>query len=781
MSLGLGAVILVLGTHLVWPRAAGSVATVTYAWLQRRGPERLNVSVDLYAPPHASKRAPLVVLLQGNDPSQPDERLAFAANVGDALQRKGVSTAAVSFNIRDGYTLRACATEVAGLLKEMTSERNPTRLILMGRGVGATMASILTLDRRLLEGAGMDPKRIDGVITLRGTYDLDEAALEKHPDAAFFARSVEDRRESSPITYVRPDAPPFLMLFGGDDEAGWPHLARPFARALRDAGARDVDNFTIPKRDAHNILHWNGKGNEVGELVFTFVASGIKELSIDNPFGVLRRWGAQPPVDLSAFRKDAEAITTYPVDAPLRDTLLNFFGEEKSTLYPYAGKTYQAINLLDYLAKRPASDVGEGDWLVVSNLRGEQQYFSREMLKKTQPVIVVGLDDEDNLNRLFTFYRMKLAYSWIKSDEQLPTMIRPIGAFMHFRTPLPAALRNKTYAPFGLDATSFHWVKDDPLAPLRSLTGGLREAVIGEQGCVTCHKVRGAGARAHHALALDAKPHGAFGLPLEEYPADVLHRFLFEQDAVAKSFGVKPLRVEKTVAQQIFDLVRYGKITLTSATEEAAPARGVEEIRYLALGDSFTAGTGNGPADAFPARLAALWRTPSRQVTLKNLAVNGYTTEDLQQAELPEVAAFRPTLVTLAVGANDYVRGWSADVYRAHVREILRAIIDAGVAPNRIVTLPQPEWSLSPSAASLGDPRKIGTAILAFNTILRDEARAVGARYVDLYPLMHKQAEARMLAPDGLHPSASAHAEWAAELYEQVEPMPNGRRTSKNK
>jgi acyl-CoA thioesterase I len=214
----------------------------------------------------------------------------------------------------------------------------------------------------------------------------------------------------------------------------------------------------------------------------------------------------------------------------------------------------------------------------------------------------------------------------------------------------------------------------------------------------------------------------------------------------------------------------YPRSAPTGASEDAAPTRGLEEIRYLALGDSFTAGTGNRPADAFPSRLASLWRAHGRRVTLKNVAVNGYTTEDVQEQELPDVAPFRSTLVTLAVGANDYVRGWSADVYRSHVRVLLRAIIDAGVAPNRIVALPQPEWSLSPAAASLGDPRQIGANIVAFNTILRDEARAAGALYVDLYPLMHKQAEAKMLASDGLHPSARAHAEWAAALYEQVEP-----------
>ena len=138
-------------------------------------------------------------------------------------------------------------------------------------------------------------------------------------------------------------------------------------------------------------------------------------------------------------------------------------------------------------------------------------------------------------------------------------MIRPLGAFLYFRTPLPENLSNKTFASFGLDATSFHWVKTDPLAPMRSLSQGVREAMIGEQGCLSCHKFRGIGARAHHTLAASGKPYGAFALPLEEYPTDVLRRFLFEQDAVAESFGVTPLPVEKNAGRQLLAMVTREK------------------------------------------------------------------------------------------------------------------------------------------------------------------------------------------------------------------------------
>src|SRR6266481_4036324 len=123
-------------------------------------------------------------------------------------------------------------------------------------------------------------------------------------------------------------------------------------------------------------------------------------------------------------------------------------------------------------------------------------------------------------------------------------------------------------------------------------------------------------------------------------------------------------------------------------------------IRYLALGDSFTIGTGTSPEKAFPAVLAARWRAAGQTVELLNPAVNGYTTDDLIARELPHVPVFKPTFVTLLIGANDIVRGGSDDKrYRGQLRRIYQLLRDDGVPGSAVVALPQPEWSRSPSAS----------------------------------------------------------------------------------
>jgi lysophospholipase L1-like esterase len=155
-------------------------------------------------------------------------------------------------------------------------------------------------------------------------------------------------------------------------------------------------------------------------------------------------------------------------------------------------------------------------------------------------------------------------------------------------------------------------------------------------------------------------------------------------------------------------------------------------------------------------------------VTLKNVAVNGFTTQNLLDREMVEVTPFAPTLVTLAIGANDLVHGSSPASYRAQVRRIFAGLAAASVAPASIVTLPQPDWSASPNAASFGDPHLVAQRIEAFNAVLREETESAGARYLDIFALMRDLGRRGLVASDGLHPAAAAHQAWAVEIASRL-------------
>jgi acyl-CoA thioesterase-1 len=191
--------------------------------------------------------------------------------------------------------------------------------------------------------------------------------------------------------------------------------------------------------------------------------------------------------------------------------------------------------------------------------------------------------------------------------------------------------------------------------------------------------------------------------------------------------------------------------------------------RWLALGDSFTIGTGTTQDRSFPAVLTRLWADRGRKVLLRNPAVNGYRTDDLIAQELPLVAEFRPTLVTLLIGANDIVAGSAEGRYRDQLR-LIHARVRSDAPAAAVYTLPQPDWSLSKAGTAFGEPAAIAGHIERFNAIAREEAEHAGASYIDIFPLMREQMRNGLVASDGLHPSEAAYGRWAEALIERLVP-----------
>lgn len=162
-----------------------------------------------------------------------------------------------------------------------------------------------------------------------------------------------------------------------------------------------------------------------------------------------------------------------------------------------------------------------------------------------------------------------------------------------------------------------------------------------------------------------------------------------------------------------------------------------------------------------------LWAARGRDVGLRNAAVNGFRTDDLIAEELPLLGTAQPTLVTVLIGANDIVAGSPEDRYREQLRAIHQRI-RADAAHAAVYALPQPDWSLSRAGASFGEPAAIAVRIERFNDIARDECERAGASYIDIFPLMREQMQRGMFAPDGLHPSATAYAQWAEALIDRL-------------
>ena len=191
-----------------------------------------------------------------------------------------------------------------------------------------------------------------------------------------------------------------------------------------------------------------------------------------------------------------------------------------------------------------------------------------------------------------------------------------------------------------------------------------------------------------------------------------------------------------------------------------SPPTPVQEssLRYVALGDSYTIGTSVAEDERWPNQLVRRLRGLE---LVGNLAVNGYTSRDVIEHELPALAAADPEFVTLLIGVNDVVQGVSDEQYAANVDVILEALLGM-LPPERVLCVATPDYTLTPQGSAFGDPTRQRGGIVRVNGMLQEACDSRGIRFVPQIFDISQEAldDPSLVANDGLHPSGIQYGRW---------------------
>jgi lysophospholipase L1-like esterase len=199
-------------------------------------------------------------------------------------------------------------------------------------------------------------------------------------------------------------------------------------------------------------------------------------------------------------------------------------------------------------------------------------------------------------------------------------------------------------------------------------------------------------------------------------------------------------------------------------------AEPMTQVRFLALGDSYTIGEGVAAPERWPSQLAAMMRTRGVPVAEPEIvARTGWTTEELQNGVAQAAPRGPYQLVTLMIGVNNQYRGLGVDEYRTQFAALLAdAVGFAGGEPKRVIVLSIPDWGVTPYANGR-DRDRIASEIDLFNAVNRGEAQRVGTRYVDVTSRSRDvAADSTLVGPDGLHPTGRMYDGWASDALPQA-------------
>ncbi len=217
----------------------------------------------------------------------------------------------------------------------------------------------------------------------------------------------------------------------------------------------------------------------------------------------------------------------------------------------------------------------------------------------------------------------------------------------------------------------------------------------------------------------------------------------------------------------------YGLVltsVLTIVTNEVNAAAAERAVRVSVAGDSLALGIGASDSSrgfAFDLFRRIDAERPGSEVT--NLAIGGTTAADVERLEIPRLAATRPDVVLLEVGANDAVRRRSAHAFSQDFASLVRALHRA-VPHATVVVFNVPDIAVSPIFDSASKP-KLRSLVASYNESVGNVARSIAAPVVDLYKISNRARtdSDRFFSADLFHPSDAGHEAIATAAWPTVE------------
>jgi acetyl esterase/lipase len=220
----------------VLTHTSGFLQDVTYCTI-----DGVELKMDVYLPEGTTGKLPLAVFIHGGGWSTGDKRAAAAASDFPALLDAGFAVASLAYRLAPEYKSPAMIVDVKCAFRSLRANAetygvDPERIGVWGMSAGANLSMMVAVTDT---SAGFDvgqyldqSSRVKAVVDMSGPVDL---TVDFSPTFVGLKEQVFagiDLAKASPITYITPDDPPFLIMQGERDRIVPASSGQ--AKALRD-------------------------------------------------------------------------------------------------------------------------------------------------------------------------------------------------------------------------------------------------------------------------------------------------------------------------------------------------------------------------------------------------------------------------------------------------------------------------------------------------------------------------------------------------------------------
>lgn len=262
IALGIAARFELVGTLNVLDRFTSGPAGTRIAEAVPYGSDAIQ-RVDIYAPSGAATddRKPVIIWFHGggwNNGGRP--QYAFA---GRAFSGQGFVTVVAGYRLAEAGKFPYFMEDAAAAIRWTHANiarygGDPDRIVLAGHSAGGHIVALAALDQSWLGDLAQPDGPIKGVIGIAGAYDW--LPFEPGGSSDKYLGHTRPLSRTQPVTYVRADAPPMLLLWGDADTL-----------VLR----RNIDSLTARQREA---------GGQVESKIYSGIDHSEIVMALSRPF-----------------------------------------------------------------------------------------------------------------------------------------------------------------------------------------------------------------------------------------------------------------------------------------------------------------------------------------------------------------------------------------------------------------------------------------------------------------------------------------------------------------